>query len=139
MLISVPTENEFTGILEYIHQFELDNRDLKREQFLVAKEEEELLGFGRIRRHKGCDEFCSLGVIESKRRIGIATALIQARLNISTQPVFLVCIIPEFFEPMGFKAVDEYPPEMQDKLDYCTSELIVPEDYVVMKYHGNED
>jgi hypothetical protein len=41
----------------------LDDRDLHCHQFLVAKENNELVGFGRIRRHNGCDEFCSLGVL----------------------------------------------------------------------------
>lgn len=112
----------------------MDDRCLEREQFLVAKYEDEILGFGRIRKHNGCDEFCSLGVVESKRFKGIAKALILARIAISTQPIYLVCIIPEFFESLGFEIVTEYPYVMQDKLDYCMSELTVPEPYVVMKY-----
>lgn len=103
-------------------------------QFLVAKHNNELLGFGRIRKHKGCDEFCSLGVLESKRFKGIAKELILARIKIATQPIYLVCIIPEYFESLGFVIVNEYPPEIADKLNYCTSELLVPETYVVMKY-----
>lgn len=119
-------------------EFELDDRDLRYEQFVVAKKNEELLGFGRIRQHNGCDEFCSLGIIESKRFKGIAKELIMARIKIATQPIYLVCIIPDYFEALGFKIVTNYPPEMEDKLNYCTSELSVPEKYVVMKYEGND-
>lgn len=100
----------------------------------MAKHNTELLGFGRIRKHKGCDEFCSLGVFESKRFKGVAKELILARIKVATQPIYLVCIIPEYFESLGFKIVNEYPPEMADKLKYCTSELIVTQTYVVMKY-----
>lgn len=107
---------------------------MRYNQFLVAKHNNELLGFGRIRKHKGCDEFCSLGVLESKRFKGIAKELILARIKIATQPIYLVCIIPEYFESLGFVIVNEYPPEIADKLHYCTSELLVPETYVVMKY-----
>ena len=56
----------------------------------------------------------------------------------SSKPLFLVCIIPEFFTPFGFEIVPEYPEAMQEKLNYCTSELVVPETYVVMKFVGNE-
>lgn len=101
---------------------------------MVAKDKEKLLGFARIRKHKGCDEFCSLGVIESKRFNGIAKELVLAKIKVATQPVYLVCIIPEFFEKLGFSIVSEYPDEIVDKLNYCTSELVVPETYVVMKY-----
>ncbi|MDF2449180.1 MAG: hypothetical protein K0R26_1684 [Bacteroidota bacterium] len=105
-------------------------------QFLVAKEGDEIVGFGRIRKHYGCDEFCSLGVIEKKRFNGIAKALVEARVKIATQPIYLVCIIPEYFSKLGFQTVDQYPPEIADKLNYCSSELMVPETYVVMKYVG---
>lgn len=125
-------------IKQLIKQFELDDRDLQCAQFLVAKENNELVGFGRIRRHNGCDEFCSLGVLESQRFKGIAKELILARIKIATQPIYLVCIIPDYFESLGFKIVSDYPSEMADKLNYCTSELVVPEKYVVMKYTGND-
>ncbi|MBP8034767.1 MAG: GNAT family N-acetyltransferase [Bacteroidia bacterium] len=115
----------------------MDNRDLNYHQFLVAKENDALIGFGRIRKHNGCDEFCSLGILESKRFNGIAKLLVEARIKIATQPIYLVCIIPNYFESLGFKIVEDYPPEMTDKLKYCMSELVVPEKYVVMKYIGN--
>ena len=128
------SSDDFDLIKKLIQQFELDDRDLHCNQFLVCKKNDELLGFGRIRKHNGCDEFCSLGVVESKRFTGIAKELILARLKIATQPVYLVCIIPEYFKPLGFKIVNVYPPEITNKLDYCTSELAVKEKYVVMKH-----
>lgn len=134
MNIEQATESDFEKIRTYIEKFELDNRDLQRQQFLVAKENDQLLGFGRIRKHKGCDEFCSLGVLEEKRFNGIASELVRVRIRIATQPIYLVCIIPGFFEKLGFSIVQEYPSEIADKLHYCTSELVVPENYVVMKY-----
>lgn len=136
MIIDKASSHEFDLIKKLIKEFELDNRDLQIQQFIVAKENDELIGFGRIRKHNGCDEFCSLGVIESKRFNGIAKELILARIKIATQPIYLVCIIPKYFEALGFKIVHEYPEEIADKLNYCISELVVPENYVVMKYVG---
>ena len=132
-----PTDkNDFELIQKLIHQFELDDRDLHSHQFLVAKDNEELLGFGRIRIRKNCSELCSLGVTEPKRLQGIGKELVKALILKSEQPLYLVCIIPEFFIPFDFKVVSEYPEAMQEKLNYCTSELVVPEKYVVMKYEG---
>jgi N-acetylglutamate synthase-like GNAT family acetyltransferase len=138
MTIEQARESDFEEIKSYIAAFELDNRDLQYHQFLVAKENGRLVGFGRIRKHKGCDEFCSLGVLEEKRFNGIAKELILARIKIATQPIYLVSIMPEYFEKLGFKIVKDYPEEMADKLHYCTSELVVPEEYVVMKYQKDE-
>ncbi len=138
MRIEQARESDLETIKSYIAAFELDNRDLRYQQFLVAKENNALLGFARIRKHKGCDEFCSLGVLEENRFHGIARELTLAHIKQATQPLYLVCIIPEYFEKLGFKTVTEYPAEMEDKLQYCISELVVPEEYVVMKHQKNE-
>jgi len=122
-------------IKQFIHQFELDNRALLNNQFLVAKENDEVLGFGRIREHKDCSELCSLGVTEPKRLQGIGKQLVKELVLKAQQPLYLVCIIPEFFMPFGFRVVPEYPDALEEKLLYCTSELAVPEKYVVMKYN----
>ena len=135
--VSKALPEDFDLIKKYIKQFELDNRKLSVNEFVVAKENNQIIGFGRIRKHNGCDEFCSLGVIEPERNKGIAQELIKARIKLATQPIYLVRIIPDFFEPLGFEVVNVYPPEIQDKLDHCTSELVVPEPYVVMKYKGS--
>ena len=79
--ISPASDSDFESVKQFIQLFDLDNRDLHCSQFLVAKQRGELLGFGRIRKHKGCDEFCSLGVLESKRFNGIAKELILARIK----------------------------------------------------------
>lgn len=112
----------------------MDDRDLQPHQFLVAKENSELLGFGRIRIRENCSELCSLGVTEPKRLQGIGKQLVKELILKSETPLYLVCIIPEFFTPFGFQVVVEFPEAMQEKLNYCSSELIVPETYVVMKY-----
>lgn len=116
----------------------MDNRELLQEQFLGALSNDELVGFGRIRKRKSCSELCSLGVIEPERLKGVGKKLVRALIQKADDPLFLVCIIPEFFTPFGFKVVSEYPEAMQEKLDYCTSELVVPETYVVMKFEGND-
>ena len=132
------TNEDFEAIKYFIKQFDLDDRDLQSSQFLVAKEKNELLGFGRLRIRENCSELCSLGVVEPQRLRGIGKQLVKQLILKSQQPLFLVCIIPEYFTPFGFKEVSEYPLDMQEKLDYCTCELIVLEKYVVMKYIGND-
>ncbi len=112
----------------------MDDRELEQHQFLAAKEKNELLGFGRIRVRENCYELCSLGVTEPNRLQGLGKKLVSDLILKASGPLYLVCIIPGFFTPFGFKVVSDYPAEMQEKLDYCTSELIVPETYVVMKY-----
>jgi N-acetylglutamate synthase-like GNAT family acetyltransferase len=134
MHIKEPSAQQFKEIIRLIAQFELDDRNLLSSQFLAALSEETLSGFGRIREYAGCSELCSLGVVEPQRHKGIGRQLVQKLCQKTRQPLFLVCIIPEFFEPLGFEMTTQYPPELQQKLDYCRLALSVPEEYVVMKY-----
>lgn len=134
MRIEEPSAQQFKSIIRLIGQFELDDRALLPTGFLAALSEETLLGFGRIRTYDGCSELCSLGVVEPQRHKGIGRLLVQKLIHTTPLPLYLVCIIPGFFEPLGFKITEEYPPELRKKLDYCRESLSVPEEYVVMKY-----
>lgn len=117
---------------------ELDSRDIHPQQFLMAKRNDELLGFGRIRKHNGCDEFCTLGVIARMQNNGVGKQIVSEIIKCSTQPLYLVCVIPDYFKPYGFEVVENYPVEMQNKLDYCNESLAVKETYVVMRWQpGN--
>ena len=129
-----PSDKEFQSICDYIKEVELDNRDLKKEQFVLAAEGNQLLGFGRLRKHADCTELCSLGVVMPHRMKGIGKAIVQELLKGSTDAVFLVCIIPDFFTPLGFRITEQFPASIKDKITYCTQELVVPETYVAMVF-----
>ena len=128
-----PSQQFFSDICSFINEFELDNRNLISSEFTAALREDQLVGFGRLRRHSDCLELCSLGVITPYRRQGIGKAIVAELIKRSDTELFLTCIIPEFFTPFGFQIVENYPKAMQNKLEYCTRELVVPEKYVVMK------
>ena len=131
--ITVPSEDDFKQICKYIQAFELDNRELKKEQFCAAFHQQQLLGFGRLRQHSDCIELCSLGVIPSHRNKGIGKAITAELIKQTLQPIYLTCIIPDFFTPFGFKEVSAYPLSIQEKLDYCRESLPVEETYVAMR------
>ena len=132
MIFRTPTANEFLQIQNYIQQFELDGRNLKQEEFTAAFRENELVGFGRLRQHSDSIELCSLGVVTQHRRQGIGKAIVKELIKRAGGNIHLVCIIPGFFSPFGFKTAENFPPSIQNKIDYCISELIVPETYVAM-------
>jgi N-acetylglutamate synthase-like GNAT family acetyltransferase len=133
LLLRTPSDEDFKLIRNCIHAFELDDRELKKEEFCAAFEQQELRGFGRLRKHADCIELCSLGVVTPYRNKGIGKA-ITAEL-IRKEPhtaIYLVCIIPHFFTPFGFKEISTFPAAIHEKLDYCTHALPVPEPYVAM-------
>jgi N-acetylglutamate synthase-like GNAT family acetyltransferase len=134
MRIEEPSLTHFTEISHLIGRFELDDRNLQQSEFLGFVMDDQLLGFGRVREYPTCSELCSLGVIEPRRNKGIGRQLVQELTRKAIQPLYLVCIIPGFFEPLGFSITTDYPVEIENKLQYCRSALTVPEEYVVMKY-----
>jgi N-acetylglutamate synthase-like GNAT family acetyltransferase len=127
------TASQFQIVKKYIEEFELDNRELHREQFVVAFSEGELIGFGRVREYHNLSELCSLGVLKKERSKGVGKKLFQAMIEKAQKTKYLACIIPGYFTPFGFEICNDYPHEMQIKLDYCTCSLPVEETYVIMK------
>jgi N-acetylglutamate synthase-like GNAT family acetyltransferase len=132
LLFASPSEADFKQICQYIHAFELDDRELKKEEFCAAFLNDRLLGFGRLRKHPDCIELCSLGVVESHRHQHIASAITGELLKKEPHSIYVVCIIPDFFSRFGFEQVATYPPSIQQKLEYCRQALSVPEPYVAM-------
>jgi N-acetylglutamate synthase-like GNAT family acetyltransferase len=132
--ISACSADDFTTVCQLISKFCLDDNDLKAEQFMVAKQGERLLGFGRLRTYNGCSELCSLGVIEGFRLMGIGSQISKVLIEKSLSPLYTVTIIPGFFERLGFQTTETFPSEIRTKLNYCISALAVPEKYVVMRH-----
>jgi len=127
------TATDLEIIKNHISDYELDNRELLHTQFLVYKKSNTILGFGRIRNYANFDELCSLGVIEPERNKTIGKKIVNALIQKSLTELYLVCVIPEYFEPIGFKIVNEFPNEILSKINYCTNSLVVEGVYVAMK------
>ena len=134
------TAGDMPAIAEGIKQLQLDDLDLRWEQFVVAKEGEKIIGFGRIKTYMDAIELCSLGVLEGYRGKGISTLLMNDLLKrAGEQSVFVICIIPAYFEKFGFKPVDNYPDSLIAKYTYCSNTLGgcgEGEKYVVMRKKG---
>ncbi len=124
---------QFELVKKYIAEYELDDRELLREQFVVAVNDWELMAFGRVREYDTFSELCSMGVIAAERSKGISKLVFRAMIEKALKTKYLACIIPDYFTPFGFELCNDYPSEMQDKLDYCIGSLPVEESYVVMK------
>jgi N-acetylglutamate synthase-like GNAT family acetyltransferase len=131
--IDPATHQDLQQIRNFVAEYRLDDEQLDYHQFLVARDDENVIGFGRIREYEDCSELCSLGVFEPERNKGVGTALTAALKNKARNRLFLVCIIPEFFEKHGFKITEDFPQPLRNKLYRCETSLSVPEKYVVME------
>jgi N-acetylglutamate synthase-like GNAT family acetyltransferase len=131
--IKACNNKDFELVKKLIQEFELDDRQLRQDEFLVMTKNNELIGFGRVREHEGLSEMCSTGITPPFRNKGYGVRLLKALEQKAKQPVYLVCVIPLYFEKLGFEICHHYPAQMEDKLNYCINGLPVNETYVVMK------
>ncbi|WP_317897112.1 GNAT family N-acetyltransferase [Aurantibacillus circumpalustris] len=129
----VCSTKNFELVKKYIAEFELDDRQLKQNEFLTVSDDKGLLGFGRLREYSDFTEFCSLGIITHERSKGLGKHLCEVLIKKAPNSIYIVCVIPSYFVPMGFEICTEYPEEILDKLKYCNNSLCVEEGYVVMR------
>ena len=114
--------------------FDLDLEDVSWQQFVVAKKEKSIIGFGRLRSYLECTEVATVGVISEKRNQGIGTAIVKALIQIAPSEVFVTCVIPDFFLKFGFESVKQYPSVLQKKVDFCKLYDFNDDQIFVMKF-----
>lgn len=135
--ISSASIDDIPSIAKVVEQLQLDSLHLNHEQFIVAKLNMKIIGFGRLRNHADALELCSLGVLPEYRNQGIARLLVSGLLDrAGEQPVYVVCIIPDYFKKLGFAETTSFPESLQAKINYCTTILggcDAGENYVVMR------
>jgi N-acetylglutamate synthase-like GNAT family acetyltransferase len=130
--ISVPEESSMDTIKRYIEEYCLDDENIEREQFIIAKYNNILVGFGRLKDHGDCAELCTLGVVSEYRGKGIGKQLVEALIKRAHSTLYVVCIIPDFFKKFEFEVVADVPDPIHRKYDMCTTKLKVPEPYYRM-------
>ncbi len=100
-----------------VEKFRLDDEDMDYRQFVVAVEDKEIVGFGRIRPHKGVYELGCVGVVEHKRNHGIGKMIIKYLINIfPSNDVYITTDLIDYFERLGFKRIEHGPKELEEKL-----------------------
>ena len=126
---------DFKAIKILAEAFNLDSEDMKVEEFKVAVEGENILGIGRLKPAGDLLELCSLCVVQHKQKEGIGKLLVKSLLRSAKKDIYLATIIPDYFKPFGFKALDFTPEFMKKKADWC--EGCHPERCTIMKWEYN--
>jgi N-acetylglutamate synthase-like GNAT family acetyltransferase len=132
--IELTSRNDFLEIERLAKSFDLDWEDASYGQFLVAKKENQIIGFGRLRVYETCAEIATVGVIQPERNKGIGTALVRELIRYGPDEVFVTCVIPRFFARIGFFPVKQYPAVLQKKVEFCKLYNFAEEQIFVMKH-----
>jgi N-acetylglutamate synthase-like GNAT family acetyltransferase len=133
--IRQPDEKELEEVKRYVEEFWLDNDNMLKEQFRILLYQGKLAAFGRLRVKEDSTELCTLGVIDELRNQGLGRAMVNALVTEAGGIVYVVSVIPEFFSKVGFVQVNEYPHSISKKYKLCSTEYVVEDPYVVMRYN----
>ena len=134
MTFKQPDEKEFEQVKSLVEEFWLDNENLQPQQFRVISDNGKVIAFGRLRENVDATELCSLGVAKDFRGQAFGEKMVKALLEEAKMDVYIVTVIPAFFEKLGFTYEKKYPASMQKKVDLCTTHYHVGEPYRVMKW-----
>lgn len=134
------SETDLPEILRLAKSLDLDVEDISWKQFLIAKKENHIVGFGRLRNYPGpdnsglgCTEVATVGVIKPERNKGIGTAIVNELVRIGPSEIYVACVIPDFFARFKFEKVKQYPPALQKKVDFCKCYDFTDDQIFVMK------
>ena len=120
--ISTASESDFAEIIQLATRFDLDTEGVEWGQFMVAKQDTSIIGFGRLRFYSGseqCMEVATVGVVPEERNKGVGSAIVNELIRKGPHEIYVTCVIPAFFEKLGFKTVKQYPSVLQKKVDFC--------------------
>ena len=116
MEIRKPNKQEFELVKVRAKRMKLDLSNVNAKQFLCAFTKNGLVGFVRVLPKNKLKEVATLGVLREFRNKGVGKFLIS---NLQRQFVvlYLITVIPSYFEKQGFHLVQEIPEELKEKFD----------------------
>lgn len=102
--------SDMKTIYEIALKYDLESDDMKAEEFIVAEEDNKIIGFGRLKVHPDAVELGTIGVINEYRHQGIAAKIINELLKHTHSDVYLTTLIPDFFKQFGFEKLEAASP-----------------------------
>jgi N-acetylglutamate synthase-like GNAT family acetyltransferase len=97
----------------------LDTRNADYADFLVAKAEGKIIGFGRLKRHGTFTEMGTFEILPAYRGWGIGDKLMNALIEKAGGEVYLLTTIPEYACRFNFQKLETVPPFAQPYFDDC--------------------
>jgi len=112
------TEADMGFIVENLEKYHLDTEDLHYSQFVVAMENGDPVGFGRLKKAGEVYEIGCVVVIEDRKNLGIGSLIIKHLVDFSpVKMVYVITDLVDYFERLGFIETKKAPVELMNALD----------------------
>jgi N-acetylglutamate synthase-like GNAT family acetyltransferase len=119
--LSLALPGDMSDLLLKAKALDLDCEGMDLSEFTIARKGKEIIGFGRLKRYDVCLEASTIGVIKEEQGKGIGSMIVNELLKRSTEDLYLICVIPAFFERFGFAEVNVFPDVLLKKCEFCHS------------------
>jgi N-acetylglutamate synthase-like GNAT family acetyltransferase len=119
VVIRHATEADIAFIRDQLVKYDLFDEVGGESQYVVAAEDDEIIGFGRLRKTGGVYDVGCIVVVEHRRRKGIGASIIKHLIEYA--PVKMIYVITEqaaYFKKLGFVEVKDRPAELAPILDF---------------------
>lgn len=117
--IGAATEADMSHITELAKTFRLDTDNLNCKSFVVAKDGDKIIGFGRLKFHKDFTELGTFAVINEYRHRGVGQLLMNKLTAMAPAEVYLLTTIPEYGYRFGFRLMENVPEFIKPQLELC--------------------
>ncbi len=116
------TESDMVSIEKKLKKYHLDADDLDASQFVVAAENGDIIGFGRLRKTGDVYDIGCVVVIEQQRRRGIGASIVRHLMEYApVKTVYVVTDLVDYFTRLGFAEAKKKPKELMRRLKIACS------------------
>jgi N-acetylglutamate synthase-like GNAT family acetyltransferase len=112
------TEADMGFIVENLEKYNFDMENLHYSQFVVAMENGNPIGFGRIKKTGEIFEIGCITVVEERRNQGIGSLIIKHLVDFTpVKMVYVITDLVDYFKRLGFVETKEGSKEIMGALD----------------------
>jgi N-acetylglutamate synthase-like GNAT family acetyltransferase len=128
------TEADMGFIVKYMKKHRLDTENLHYDQFVVAMENGNPIGFGRLKKTGEAFEIGCVMVVDERKDQGVDSMIIKHLMDFSpVKTVYVISALVDYFKQLGFVEAKEGSKELMNSLDK-TCRISGKQDTVLMVY-----
>ncbi len=111
-------EADMVFVKENLKKYHLDEDDLDASQFVVAAENGDIIGFGRLRKTGDVYDIGCVVVVEQRQRRGIGASIVRHLMEYApVRTVYVVTDVVDYFTKLGFTEAKKKPKDLMRRLE----------------------
>lgn len=111
-------ESDMVFIKRKLREYNLDAEHLDYRQFVIATENGDIIGLGRLKKTGEAYEIGCVAVVEEQRQRGIGAEIVRHLIELApVKLIYALTDLSDYFKKLGFVELKEGAKELMDALD----------------------